>query len=400
MTFRTVEKFEIAHKRVVIRADLNVPMQNQIILNAERLHSILPTVEYCLRQNAEVVLVSHLGRPKGRRDPKFSLRPVAAALEQLLNHPVNFIRDWRRWSEQRVENHNTNPKPVNLLENVRFEPGEESNSATLGQEFATLGDLYVMEAFGTLHRAHASTAAAVTAAKQVGIGFLLDRELRMLSAAMEKPKRPFVVIIGGAKVSSKFAVMHELVSKANSILIGGGMANTFLYSQNFATGTSIIEREFCNQVKTIIDSRRVEIPHDVMVSESPLDNRSVATHRLVDEVRTTEMIADIGPDTARRYATRIKQAGTVVWNGPMGVFEYDQFGEGTRIVGEAIGDSTAFTLAGGGETIAAIARNNLVGKLDYISTGGGAFLEFIQGKPLPGIDALRNHPSQQARLDS
>ncbi len=397
MNFRTIEEFDIARKRVVIRVDLNVPIRDEVILNTARVKAIIPTIEYCLRQHAEVVLLSHLGRPKGTCDPKFTLQPVAQELERFLNHPVEFVEDWRTRLRRSADSEYVRDSKVLLVENIRFEPGEESNSNVLGEELASLGDLYVMEAFGTLHRAHASTYKAVQTARQVGIGFLLAQELRMLSLAMVSPERPLVVVIGGSKVSSKFKVVQHLLTQADAILIGGGMANTFLLAMKHTIGTSLVETEFLEEVSEMLSSGRITVPHDVMVCDGSLDEHGKSIHRLVNEVKAQEMIVDIGPDTARCYAKLIKQAGTVIWNGPMGMFEYDQFGEGTRVVGEAIGESSAFTLAGGGETIAAIDHNDLSQQLDYISTGGGAFLEFIQGATLPGISALSDHACNNER---
>lgn len=397
MNFRTIEAFDITQKRVVIRVDLNVPIRDDVILNTARIKAIIQTIEYCLRQHAEVVLLSHLGRPKGTFDPKFTLQPVAKELERLLNFPVEFVEDWRTRLRQSSDSEYVCDSKVLLVENIRFEPGEENDSKVLGEELASLGDLYVMEAFGTLHRAHASTHKAIQTAPQVGIGFLLAQELHMLSTAMINPQRPLVVVIGGSKVSSKFKVVQQLLTQADTILVGGGMANTFLLAMKHTIGTSLVEVEFLEEVSELLNSGRIMVPHDVMVCTPSLDEHSNSTHRLLDEVKTDEMIVDIGPDTGRRYATIIKQAGTVIWNGPMGVFEYDQFGEGTRVVGEAIGESAAFTLAGGGETIAAIEHNDISQQLDYISTGGGAFLEFIQGEELPGITALRDHPCNNDR---
>ena len=390
MNVRTLDGTDIAGKRVAIRVDLNVPLNGSEVVNDERIRAILPTLSLCRDKDSEVVLLSHLGRPKSRADSVFSLQPVANHLAHLLDSPVTFVADWRTTFLNAKPDNCVRPGAISIVENVRFEEGEERNSTTLGREFASIGEVYVMDAFGTAHRAHASTSAAIESAEIACAGPLLMKEIDSIEKALSNPKRPLVAVIGGSKVSGKLEVLHRLAELADTILVGGGMANTFLLADGRPVGDSLVEPDLVGEAHTIANSTNVPLPADVMTC-TELSSAAVATLRRVEEIGSNDTIADIGPITARKFASLIREAGTVLWNGPMGVFEFDQFGEGTRIVSEAIADTKAETLAGGGDTIAALDRNGLRDAIDYVSTGGGAFLRLVEGKELPALEALKNH---------
>ncbi|MXW53828.1 MAG: phosphoglycerate kinase [Gammaproteobacteria bacterium] len=393
MNVHTLDGIDIAGKRVAIRVDLNVPLNGNEVANDERIRAILPTLTLCRKRGAEVVLLSHLGRPKGRPDARYSLQPVADYLAQLLNRPVAFVSNWRSTFLNTKPYDGVRPGSVAMLENVRFEKGEELNDPNLGGEFASIGEVYVMDAFGTAHRAHASTCAAIDFAKTACAGPLLLNEIDSIERAVSNPKRPLVAVIGGSKVSGKLQVLHRLADIADTILVGGGMANTFLLAHDLHVGNSLVEPDLVGEARSISSATNVPLPTDVMACKE-LASSSIATLRRIKEVQNDDIIADIGPITARKFASLIRDAGTVLWNGPMGVFEFDQFGEGTRVVSEAIADTRAETVAGGGDTIAAIDRNGLRGEIDYVSTGGGAFLHLIEGKELPALGALKNHAAR------
>lgn len=393
MNVRTLDGTDIAGKRVAIRVDLNVPLNGTEVANDERIRAILPTLSLCREEGAEVVLLSHLGRPKGQVDARYSLQPVADYLAQLLNHPVRLVTDWRRTFLNTETSNRVRPRAVAMLENVRFEEGEELNDPNLGREFASIGEVYVMDAFGSAHRAHASTSAAIDSAKVACAGPLLIHEIDSIQRAISNPKRPLVAVIGGAKVSGKLQVLHRLAKIADSILVGGGMANTFLLASGLRVGNSLVEPDLANDARSISSSTNVPLPTDVMTC-TELSSSSIATLRRTTEIRDADIIGDIGPVTARKFASLIRDAGTVLWNGPMGVFEFNQFGEGTRVVTEAIAETQADTVAGGGDTIAALERNGLRDAIDYVSTGGGAFLSLVEGKQLPALEALKNHANR------
>ena len=381
MKLKSLDDFDLAEKRVVIREDLNVPLDDGRIRNDERIQAALPTIKQCLQRNAAVIVLSHLGRPiEGEFDPKFSLQPVADALSRALSQTVPLISDW-------YDGTDVAPGQAVLLENVRFARGEKSNDQSLARRFAELGDIFVMDAFATAHREHASTAGAIELALDACAGPLLTAEIDALTKAMADPARPLVAVIGGAKVSGKLEVLENLASVADTIIVGGGMANTFL-SASVDVGSSLCEPELVPHARRIMSRCDVPLPTDVVTSES-ISASSRALLRQIGEIPQNEMIVDVGPVSARRCASIIKEAGTLIWNGPMGVFEHDQFGEGTRVIGEAIADSSAYSLAGGGDTIAAIAHNDLRDGIDYISTAGGAFLEYLAGRELPAIAALK-----------
>ena len=388
-----VESVDIYGKRVVIRVDLNVPLEDGAVVNDERIKAVLPTLQYCIERHSEVVMLSHLGRPNGKFDPQWTLFPVARHLEHLLEQPVELIRDWRK---KFLSNHTTQKVQsgrVSLIENVRFEQGETQNDESLSREFARLGQAYVMDAFGTAHRAHASTCGAIRYAEVACAGPLMKLEIESLNRIFSHPNRPLVVVIGGAKVSGKLQVLHQLAQIADTVLVGGGMANTFLLANGYTVGQSLVEPDLVSVAKKLMEQSDLPLPEDVMTTKS-ISNECPAVWRKINDIRDNELIVDIGPITARSYAKILKKAGTILWNGPMGIFEIDQFGEGTRLLAESIATANAFTLAGGGDTISALDRNEVRESIDYVSTGGGAFLEYVEGKKLPSLVAL------EARLSS
>ena len=373
---------ELHDKRVLIRADLNVPLDGTTITNDLRIRASLPSIEFALANGAGVLVVSHLGRPKiGSDNSHLSLRPIADRLSALLNRPVELIQRWDHGFA-------VSPGEVKLLENIRFKSGETKNDQALARSLASLCDVYVNDAFGTAHRAHASTHGIAEYAPDACAGLLLASEIEALERALANPKRPLVAVLGGSKISGKLEVLHNLKNVADTLLVGGGMANTFLLASGQSIGQSLVERELIDDAQAIRRASDLPLPVDVMTTEM-IDASSHAFLRLIDAIPRHESIVDIGPETARRYANVIAKAGTVIWNGPMGIFEYPQFADGTRVVAEALAETNAFTLAGGGDTVAAIEQFDISERIDYISTGGGAFLEFIEGKRLPGIEALK-----------
>ncbi len=394
----TLESVDIAGKRVVIRVDLNVPLADGQVANDERIRATLPTIQYCLDREAEVVLVSHLGRPQSRVDPRFSLQPVSQHLSQLFERKVRLVVDWQDefLNDPSNENEGVVSGRISLIENIRFDPREEQNDSSLGSELARVGDIYVMDAFGTAHRAHASTSAAIQCASLACAGPLLAQELESLERVMLDPKRPLIAVVGGAKISGKLEALVRLSEVADTILVGGGMANTFLLAKGNPVGRSLVEEDLTDMAVSIMERTDVPLPIDAMTC-TEIAIEKVATLRSVNEVRDTDTISDIGPRTARDYAARLQHAQTIVWNGPMGVFEFDQFGEGTRVVGEAIATSSAYTLAGGGDTIAAMENYGLKRSMSYVSTGGGAFLAVLEGKELPSVRALKVHSHQHSQ---
>ena len=373
---------QLRYKRVLIRADLNVPLDGTTITNDLRIRASLPTIEFALKNGAGVLLVSHLGRPKtGSDNAHLSLQPVADRLGSLLNRPVDLVQDWDRGLI-------VDPGEIKLLENIRFESGETTNDSDLARSLASLCDVYVNDAFGTAHRAHASTHGIAKYATDSCAGLLLASEIEALERALANPKRPLVAVLGGSKISGKLEVLHNLKNVADTLLVGGGMANTFLLASGQSVGKSLVESNLIDEAQAIHQASDLPLPIDVMTTDT-IDRESHAFLRLIDAIPSQESIVDIGPESARRYAEVIADARTVIWNGPMGIFEYPQYAEGTRVVAEALAETNAFTLAGGGDTVAAIEQFDISERIDYISTGGGAFLEFIEGKSLPGIEALK-----------
>jgi phosphoglycerate kinase len=377
---------DLSGKRVLIREDLNVPIQDGAVTSDARIRAALPTIQAALTARARVLVMSHLGRPEeGKYAEEFSLAPVAKRLAQLLGLPVPLKKDW-------LDGVEVQPGEVVLLENVRFNKGEKRDADDLARKMAALCDVYVMDAFGTAHRAEASTHGVAKYAPVACAGPLLVSELSALETALEKPARPLLAIVAGSKVSTKLTVLESLLGKVDQMIVGGGITNTFLAALGFNVGKSLYEPAMLDICKRLLEqsSKRgivIPMPTDVVVA-TQLSAKAEADVKAVGAVSDDEMILDIGPDSAEALAKLIASAGTILWNGPVGVFEFEQFGEGTRTLAKAIARSKAFSLAGGGDTLAAIEKYGIEDSISYISTGGGAFLEFVEGKKLPAVDIL------------
>lgn len=377
---------DLAGQRVLIRQDLNVPIEEGRVTSEQRIIASLPTIRRALSQGAAVMVTSHLGRPKeGQWSAEDSLGPVAERLAAYLGRPVPLLRDW-------VDGVTVQPGELVLLENCRMNVGEGKDDAALAAKYAALCDVFVMDAFGTAHRAQASTHGVIRAAKVAAGGPLLMAELDALAKALAQPARPLLAIVAGSKVSTKLELLGSLVDKVDQLIVGGGIANTFIASAGHAVGKSLVELDLLDTARAIVEKAKargasIPLPEDVVVAPAFAAD-APATVRAVDAVQDGEMILDIGPRTAARYAELIAKAGTVVWNGPVGVFEFDAFGKGTEVLARAIAASQAFSIAGGGDTLAAIDKYGIAEDISYISTGGGAFLEFLEGKTLPAVAAL------------
>ena len=386
MSFLRMDELDLTCKRVMIREDFNVPLDAGQVTSDARLRAALPTIRMALDSGAAVILLSHLGRPvEGQYNDEFSLAPVAEHLSGLLERPVKLQKDW-------LDGVDVQTGEVVLCENVRFNTGEKSNDETLARSIASLCDIFVMDAFGTVHRAHASTEGVIRFAPSACAGPLLTRELFELENALTEPKRPMLAIVGGSKVSTKLTVLETLMSKVDELIVGGGIANTFIAASGYDVGQSLYEPDLIQEAQRLIRTAHkrggeIPIPKDVVVAKS-FSKDAKAYVRSVDEVQSDEMILDIGPLTAVDYAAMIQGAGTVIWNGPVGVFEFKNFAAGTRAIADAIEISNAFSIAGGGDTLAAIDQFNIADGVSYISTGGGAFLEYVEGKVLPSVAAL------------
>jgi phosphoglycerate kinase len=386
MKIMKMTSLDLAGKRVLIREDLNVPIKDGEVTSDARIRAALPTIQAALTAKARVMLMSHLGRPEeGKFTEEFSLRPVAKRLTELLGVPAPLRRDW-------LDGVVVAPGEMVLLENVRFNKGEKKNSDELSKKMAALCDIYVMDAFGTAHRAEASTHGVAKFAPVACAGPLLVSELAALETALEKPARPLLAIVAGSKVSTKLTVLETLLSKVDQMIVGGGIANTFLAARGFNVGRSLHEPDMLDICRRLIDQSQkrgivIPMPTDVVVAKE-FSAVAEADVKPVGNVADNEMILDIGPDSAEALSGLIAQAGTILWNGPVGVFEFDQFGEGTRALANAIARSKAFSLAGGGDTLAAIEKYGVEDGISYISTGGGAFLEFVEGQKLPAVDIL------------
>lgn len=386
MTLLKMNDLDLKDKRVLIREDFNVPMEKGKITSDARLLAALPTIKYALSQNAKVILISHLGRPEeGQYEEMLSLKPVAERLSQLLDIPVRFEKEW-------LNGVDVKSSEVVLCENVRFNKGEKKDDETLSQKMASLCDVFVMDAFATAHRAEASTHGVAKFAPIACAGPLLVKELEALSKALEKPARPLIAIVGGSKVSTKLIVLERLLEKVDGLIVGGGIANTFLAAKNIGIGKSLYEDELIEKTRAlfaIAKAKNVEVylPEDVITAK---EFSIQATPRVssIHEVFPDEIILDVGPKTSALYATILQKAGTILWNGPVGVFEFPSFANGTRELALAIAQSPAFSLAGGGDTLSAIDQFEVKNKISYISTGGGAFLEFVEGKTLPAVKIL------------
>lgn len=371
----------LSGKRVLIRADLNVPLSDGKVTSDTRIQASVPTIEAAISQGASVVVMSHLGRPKeGSFDASASLAPVAQRLGELLDTSVALLPELDDCK-------NVQTGQVALLENVRFLTGEKADDETLARRMAEICDVFVMDAFGTAHRAQASTHGVAKYAPSVCAGLLLEAELRAFQQTLAQPATPMVAIIGGAKVSTKLEVLGSLASIADRIIVGGGIANTFIAAAGYEVGSSLYEPELLDTARHIADQVDIPIPVDVMVAKTFAAD-AVGVVKAIDNVQSDEMILDIGPVTARAWAESLMDAQTIMWNGPVGVFEFAQFGQGTKVIGEAISESDAFSIAGGGDTLAAVEQYGLAEGISYISTGGGAFLELVEGKTLPAVAVL------------
>jgi phosphoglycerate kinase len=378
---------DVQGKKVLVRVDFNVPIKNGVVGDDTRIKASLPTIKYLLDQGAAVLLMSHLGRPKGGPDPQFSLSPVAEHLGSLLGKPVKFVDDCIGPAvEQAAET--LNPGEVLVLENTRFYDEEKKNDLDFAKKLASLADIYVNDAFGSAHRAHASTA-GVARYLPAAAGFLLEKEIKYLGQAIQDPKRPFIAILGGAKISDKIGVIRNLLNKADQILIGGGMANTFFKAQGYPMGDSLVEEDALETARELlaVGGQNLRLPFDVVIADAfdaDANDKVLPMGPIPDGWR----ILDIGPETVEAFAKTLKEAGTVVWNGPMGVFEFKKFAQGTFGVARAVAESDALTIIGGGDSVAAINDAGLASKITHISTGGGASLEMLEGLELPGLAAL------------
>ncbi len=391
MNFQRMTDLDLAGKRVLIREDLNVPVKNGQITSDARLRAAIPTIEQALAQGAAVIVFSHLGRPvEGEAKPEQSLAPVAAYLSDALGQDVQLLTDY-------LDGVQVAAGQVVLLENVRFNHGEKKNNPELAQKYAALCDVFVMDAFGTAHRAEASTEGVARFAKAAAAGPLLAAELDALGRAMQTPEKPMVAIVAGSKVSTKLDVLTSLSSICDQLIVGGGIANTFLAAAGFNVGKSLYEADLLNTAKQIAAKVSVPLPTDVVVADARQINfedflgslaNVQAVVKKVEDVADHDMILDVGPETAQSFAILLKQSRTILWNGPVGVFEVDQFSEGTQALSLAIAESEGFSIAGGGDTLAAIDKYKVADQIGYISTGGGAFLEFVEGKTLPAVAVL------------
>jgi len=381
---------DLSGKRVLIREDLNVPVADGLVTSDARIRAALPTIKAALDAGAAVMLMSHLGRPKeGQPEEKFSLQPVAERIAELLGRDVPLVRDW-------IGGVDISPGDIVLLENVRFLAGEKACDDALAKRMASLCDVFVMDAFGTAHRAQASTYGVAEHAPIACAGPLLATELAALAKALDNPARPFVAIVGGSKVSTKLTVLDALADVVDCLIVGGGIANTFIAAAGHGVGKSLYEPDMLDTARELAanknDRAEIPVPDDVVVADE-FSADATATTKDVAAVADSELILDIGPETAARFAEIISSAGTIIWNGPVGVFEFDQFGSGTKVLAEAIAASSAFSVAGGGDTLAAIDKYGVAENISYISTGGGAFLEFVEGKTLPAVAILEKRGS-------
>ncbi len=381
MNFKRMTDLDLKGKRVLIREDLNVPVKEGKVTSDARIRASLPTIEHALKAGARVMLMSHLGRPsEGEYEEQFSLKPVAEHLGTLLGREVPLVKNW-------LDGVDVAEGEVVLCENVRFNKGEKKDDEALSQKMAALCDIYVMDAFGTAHRAQASTHGVGKFAPVACAGPLLANELDALSKALDNPAKPLVAIVGGSKVSTKLEVLEALADKVDQLIVGGGIANTFLAAEGLPVGKSLHEPDLLDAARKIAAKVHIPLPVDVVVATEFSADAEAVTKK-VEEVSEDDMILDVGPQTAHVFAALMKEARTIIWNGPVGVFEFDQFGEGTQEMAEAIADSEAFSIAGGGDTLAAVDKYEIADRISYISTGGGAFLEFVEGKTLPAVAML------------
>jgi len=386
---KTVRDIDVKGKKVLVRVDFNVPIKDGVVGDDTRIRAALPTIDYLLNQGAAVLLFSHLGRPKDGPDPKYSMKPVADYLAKLTGKVVKFATDCCGEDAAR-QAAILKPGEILVLENTRFEPGEEKNDTELAKKMAYLADVYVMDAFGSAHRAHASTE-GITHFLPAVAGFLMEKEIQYLGQAIAEPKRPFVAILGGAKIADKIGVIENLLTKADQVLIGGGMANTFFKAQGYPVGDSLVQDEALDTAKELLKTagKKMRLPVDVVIAnafDAGAESKIIPMGPVPDGWR----ILDIGPETVENYSRVIKDAGTVVWNGPMGVFEFPKFADGTYGIAKAVAASHAVSIIGGGESVAAIQQSGLADQITHISTGGGASLEMLEGLTLPGMAALND----------
>ncbi|MCJ8338855.1 MAG: phosphoglycerate kinase [Pseudomonadales bacterium] len=384
MRLLKMSELDLAGKRVLIREDLNVPVKAGKVTSDARIRACLTTIEMALNSGAKVILMSHLGRPtEGVYDEQYSLAPVAVHLSGLLQRPVPLVKDWLNTDIE------LNDGELVLLENVRFNLGEKSDDESLARKMAALCDVYVMDAFGTAHRAQASTHGVAKFAAVACAGPLLAGELQALGQALDKPQSPMVAIVGGSKVSTKLAVLNALSSKVDRLIVGGGIANTFLAAAGFPVGKSLCEHDLIPLAKELMAKTEIPLPTDVVVA-TEFSETATATVKAVADVAADEMILDIGPESAKALALLLEDAKTIIWNGPVGVFEFEQFAGGTKAIAMAIASNQGFSIAGGGDTLAAVDKYDIEAQVSYISTGGGAFLEFVEGKVLPAVAMLQS----------
>ncbi len=386
MKFNTLDDLNLEGKRVLVREDLNVPIHDGVITSDARLEAALPTIQKILEKGGAVMIMSHLGRPtEGVEDEEFSLAPVAVWLNNRLGMPVPLVKNWINGVE-------IQPGQVKLLENVRFLEGEKKNNEALSKKMANLCDVYVMDAFATAHRKAASTYGVGMEAKEVAAGLLLEKELKALTKAVAHPEKPMVAIVGGAKVSTKLTVLNALLDKVDQLITGGGITNTLLLAKGYKVGNSLVEKDLVPEAKKLLaraeaEGKEIPLPIDVVVGKAfSADAEGVV--KAISDVEADDMIMDIGPQTIELYRHILENAKTIVWNGPVGVFEFANFAEGTKKVGEAIAASSAFSIAGGGDTVSAVETFGIADKISYISTAGGAFLELLEGKVLPAVEML------------
>ncbi|MFQ3186936.1 phosphoglycerate kinase [Marinomonas primoryensis] len=383
MTVINMKNVDLKNKRVLIREDLNVPVKNGKVTSDARIRAALPTIKLALAAGAKVMVMSHLGRPtEGQYEDGYSLQPVATHLASLLGQDVPLVKDW-------LDGVDVESGQLVLLENVRFNLGEASDDDALSRKMAALCDVFVMDAFGTAHRAQASTHGVAKFAPIACAGPLLSAELEALEKALAKPGRPMAAIVGGSKVSTKLTVLESLSDKVDQLIVGGGIANTFLAAAGFPVGKSLYEKDLIPQAKALMAKTSIPLPEDVVVATA-FASDAVATVKNAADVAPDDMILDIGPKAAIAFAALLEKSQTIIWNGPVGVFEFDQFGGGTKALAMAIANSKGFSIAGGGDTLAAVDKYDIADQVSYISTGGGAFLEFVEGKVLPAVAMLES----------
>lgn len=396
MPIPKMSDLDLKGKRVLIREDFNVPLKNGEVTSDLRIRAALPTIKAALKAGGKVMLMSHLGRPAdGSHDETFSLAPVARELSKLLKMDVPLVQHW-------IDGFNMGDAQIVLLENVRFHHGETDNNVELSKKMASLCDVYVMDAFATSHRMESSTYGVIKYAKEACVGPLLLSELEALDKIMEKPQHPVVAIVGGSKVSTKLALLESLVKKVDHLIIGGGIANTFLASEGYTVGKSLYEPDLIDEAERLsLEAKQrgaeIPLPSDVVVAEK-LSDQSESYVRLVSQIDDNEKVFDLGPDTIKHFISIIKKAKTILWNGPVGAFEIEDFAHGTHDIAKAVAESKAFKVAGGGDTLAAIEKYKVSSKIDYISTGGGAFLTVLEGKKLPVIEALEERQAKKEKV--